>query len=58
MEALWYSKMLVSYHITVQHHNSEDHKMNLHHCKNLKCALYLLQFSIHCFLKIFLEPEL
>jgi hypothetical protein len=32
----WPSKMLVSYHITTQHHNPERTGINLHHCEILK----------------------
>jgi len=35
-EAARSSKMLVSYHITTQFHNPEDHELNLHCCENLK----------------------
>jgi hypothetical protein len=32
MEAAWFSETLVIYIIT-QHHNPEDHDLNLHHCE-------------------------
>jgi len=45
-EAAWPSKMLlVSYHITAQCHNAEDHNWTLHCCENLK-SFHVLSFLV------------
>jgi len=30
MKATWFSEALVSYHITVWYHSTEDHSLNIH----------------------------
>jgi hypothetical protein len=41
MEAVWFSEMLLSYYITMQSHNAEDHDLNLQRRENLKLPINL-----------------
>jgi len=61
MEAARSSEMFVSYHITTQHHNPEEHDLNLHHCKNLMSHIsfqnpipckFLVYFMMLCQLQL------